>query len=261
MLAGCSLVDPEQISGPLPQNTPFLHHPRSVRGSMEIALPTCVILRCKMDAERLLGSLIRGAMRGKRHDRSLRFLTGGRSSFLNASTLLGALGVGWGLYETLKPKTTVAESSPYTPAPRAAEPLPPPLPFEPQNQPDLQVSPAPELLRLIRLTISAARADGELSEEERRRILEYARETGGEALVEGELISPKSLAEIVSGPLSPELKRDMYVLAFSIVHADEGVSGAEQIYLAQLAYQLGLDQETTARLEQEILARISEPRA
>jgi len=214
-----------------------------------------------MNADRLLRSLIRGAMRGKRHDRSLRFLTGGRSSFLNASTLLGALGVGWGLYETLKPKTTVAESSPYSGVPAGAQTVLPPLPREVQNQVAAPTAVTPEVLRLIRLTISAARADGELSDEERRQILEYARETDGEDLVENELTNPKSLGEIISGPLSPELKRDMYVLAFSIVHADEGISGAEQIYLAQLAYQLGLDQETTARLEQETLARMSEPQA
>ncbi|MFB3904011.1 MAG: DUF533 domain-containing protein [Acidobacteriota bacterium] len=212
-----------------------------------------------MDSDRLLRSLIRGAMRGKRHDRSLRFLTGGRSSFLNASTLLGALGVGWGLYETLKAKTTVPGSLPFPNAPRPAQTVPPPLPAQGTDQVTDPAGVPPELLRLVRLTISAARADGELSDEERRQILEYARESNAETLVEDELSNPKSLAEIVSGVLDPDLKRDMYVLAFSIVHADEGVSGAEQIYLAQLAYQLGLDQETTARLEQETLAQMSQP--
>ncbi len=212
-----------------------------------------------MDSDRLLRSLIRGAMRGKRHNRSLGFLTGGRSSFLNASTLLGALGVGWGLYETLKPKTTVPESTPYAGAPRTGQTLPPPLPQESQISPGDQAEPAPpEVLRLIRLTISAARADGELSDQERRQILEYARESDAEAFVDSELRNPKPLTEIISGSLDPQLKRDLYVLAFGIVHADEGVSGAEQIYLAQLAYQLGLDQETTARLEQETLSRISD---
>ncbi len=213
-----------------------------------------------MDSGRLLRSLIRGAMRGKRHDRSLRYLTGGRSSFLNASTLLGVLGVGWGLYETLKPKTTVPESAPYTSAPMG-QTLPPPLPQEPQYSPGAQVELAPAVLRLIRLTISAAKADGELSDRERQQILDYARESDAEAFVDNELRNPRPLTEIVSGSLDPQLKRDMYVLAFGIVHADEGVSGAEQIYLAQLAYQLGLDQETTARLEQETLSRISDPNA
>jgi len=194
----------------------------------------------------------------KKHRRSLSYLTGGRSSFLNASTLLAAVGVGWGLFETLKPKTTVPEGSPYPGVPGQAQTVPPPLPVEPQTEAEpVRTEVPPEVLRLIQLTISAARADGELSDEERRRILEQARESNAEALIEAELRAPKPLSAIVSGPLSPEVQRDMYVLAFSIVHADEGVSGAEQIYLAQLAFQLGLDQETTSRLEQETLARIS----
>jgi uncharacterized membrane protein YebE (DUF533 family) len=145
--------------------------------------------------------------------------------------------------------------------PPVGQTVPPPLPQEPQSLPGTPEQLAPEVVRLIRLTISAARADGELTDQERQQILEYARESDGEAFVESELKNPKPLAEIVSGSLDPQLKRDMYVLAFGIVHADEGVSGAEQIYLAQLAYQLGLDQETTGRLEQETLARISEPQA
>jgi len=42
------------------------------------------------------------------------------------------------------------------------------------------------------------------------------------------------------------------------VRADEGVSGAERIYLAQLANHLGLEPETTARLEEETAARIEQ---
>jgi len=112
------------------------------------------------------------------------------------------------------------------------------------------------VIRLIRLTIAAARADGELGLDERQDILEYARESDAEEVVENELRNPRPLADIVAGPLDPQLKQDMYVLAFSIVHADEGVSGAERIYLAQLAHQLALDEETTARLEREALARM-----
>jgi uncharacterized membrane protein YebE (DUF533 family) len=50
----------------------------------------------------------------------------------------------------------------------------------------------------------------------------------------------------------------MYILAFTIVHADEGVSGAERIYLAQLAHQLGLDTGATDRLEEEVAARLEQ---
>lgn len=220
-----------------------------------------------MDAERLLGSLIRGAVSKKtRHRSSLRFLTGSRSSFLNASTLLTAAGLGWGLYEALKPKTTVAEpagpmgGSAGAPAPPwpSVPPLPttaPPLPTAAPQPPGASVA-SPEILRLIRLTVSAARADGTLSPGERSRIIEQAREAGAEELVQAELDFPKPLSEIVAGPLAIETRRDMYVLAFAIVRADEGVSGAEQIYLAQLAQYLGLDPAETTRLEQETVARM-----
>ena len=213
-------------------------------------------VRCALDAERLLGSLIRGAVsKKKRHRSSLRFLTGGRGSFLNASTLLAAAGIGWGLYETMKAKPTVSGpvSVPGS-QPTGTPPLPPlpPLP----SQPVVASLASPEVLRLIRLTVSAARADGSLGPEEKSRIVEYAREAGAEELVQAELDSPRPLSEIVAGPLPLETRRDLYVLAFAIVRADEGVSGAEQIYLAQLAHLLGLDAIETANLEQETVAHI-----
>jgi uncharacterized membrane protein YebE (DUF533 family) len=52
------------------------------------------------------------------------------------------------------------------------------------------------------------------------------------------------------------MKKELYVLAFTIVRADESVSGAERIYLAQLAYRLGLDEATTQALETETAAKI-----
>ena len=112
------------------------------------------------------------------------------------------------------------------------------------------------LLRIIRLAVSAARADGELSEKERALILQRAREVGLEAAVEAELATPQPLAAIVRGLTHEEGRRELYVLAFTIVRADEIVSGAERIYLAQLAHQLGLDAATVAALESETAARI-----
>ena len=54
-------------------------------------------------------------------------------------------------------------------------------------------------------------------------------------------VGPRPLAEIVGGVTADAERRDLYVLAFTIVRADETVSGAERIYLAQLAHELGLD--------------------
>jgi len=101
-----------------------------------------------------------------------------------------------------------------------------------------------------------ARADGDLSLEERGVILEHARRVGAEALVAQELQTLRPLAEIVGGVTEPKLKADLYTLAFTLVRADENVTGAERIYLAQLAHQLGLDAAAAARLENEAAAHI-----
>jgi uncharacterized membrane protein YebE (DUF533 family) len=104
--------------------------------------------------------------------------------------------------------------------------------------------------------ISAARADGELGGRERERILAEAREVGAEALVRQELDAPRPLGELVAGVTDPELKQQLYTLAFVIVRADEAVSGGERIYLAQLASRLGLDTAAVERLEGEAAGRI-----
>jgi uncharacterized membrane protein YebE (DUF533 family) len=104
--------------------------------------------------------------------------------------------------------------------------------------------------------LSAARADGTLTDAERETILTQARAAGVERVVARELSQPTPLAAIVHGITDQKQREDLYVLAFSIARADESVTGAERIYLAQLAAQLNLDAMTTARLEDEAAARI-----
>ena len=215
-----------------------------------------------LDAEHLIGSLIQDALfsRKKRRRGVERFLTGGRNSFLNASTLLTAAGLVWGLVES---STASTGGTPPAPAGGPSPPVPtslPPLPGEDASRADPSKPGGipDEVLRLVRLTVSAARADGELSADETERIVNHARKTGAEALVERELLNPKPLAEIVSGVSDPQLRADLYTLAFAIVRADEGVSGAERIYLAQLAHHLGLDGATREHLERQAAAKIVE---
>jgi uncharacterized membrane protein YebE (DUF533 family) len=114
------------------------------------------------------------------------------------------------------------------------------------------------VLRIIRLTISAAKADGNLSDEEARTILSHATEPGAQEVVQQEMQATHQLSEIVEGVSDERLKQDLYTLAFTIVHADEGISGAERIYLAQLGLALGLDSDTTARLERDAIKKIAE---
>jgi len=209
-----------------------------------------------MDAEFLLGSLIEGALSGRRERRrAVSRLTGGSGSLLNAKTLLAAAGVAWGLYEAAQGGSGTGSAS-STASGTSGPGAPPPLPAGASGGSAAPTSgPSEGLRRLVRLAISAARADGDLSLEERGRILARAREIGAEELVTEELTALRPLAEIVGGVSDPELKAELYTLAYNIVRSDEGVTGAERIYLAQLAHQLGLDPAATQRLETETDAR------
>ena len=143
----------------------------------------------------------------------------------------------WGLYDSLKHQA-------------AAQPAAPGAP----GAPSLVVP--PEVARIVRLAASAAGADGTVADEERALILQHARQAGVEALVDEELRARRPLAEIVAGVVGDAERRDLYVLACAIVRADETISGAERIYLAQLAHALGLDVATAAALEQQTATAI-----
>jgi uncharacterized membrane protein YebE (DUF533 family) len=115
---------------------------------------------------------------------------------------------------------------------------------------------SPEALRIVRLAISAAYADGSVSDVERAAILDQAKTAGVAQIVEAEMQQPRTLAEIVSGVSDAAQRATMYVLAYSMVRGDEQPSGAERIYLAQLAHLLGLDAATVQELEQKAATRI-----
>jgi uncharacterized membrane protein YebE (DUF533 family) len=232
-----------------------------------------------LDVEGLIGSVVTGALTGRRKRmRGVQRLLGRRGGLLNAGTLLALAGVAWGVYESVVKKTTAADgvgpgdppqparsTTPAAPdrpvgelvAPRAVLPGVSPTPAVPVPAPSSGAVPD-GVLRVIRLTLSAARADGTLTDAERQSILAQARRARVEAIIERELDAPRPLAEILAGVTDAGQRSDLYTLAFAIVRADEAVTGSERVYLAQLAYQLGLDPEATARLEAEAARRIDE---
>jgi uncharacterized membrane protein YebE (DUF533 family) len=201
-----------------------------------------------------------GSKGRKRARKAARFL-GGNKGFLSASTVLGAAGVAWGIYETMQQQGGAAGAGGAgavgaagmgtgAPATLGAPPVvPPPVPGTEAVFPD-------DVLRVVRLAVSAARADGTLLPAERALILSHAREAGVDSVVEIELATPRPLSEIVSGIQEDQRKRDLYVLAYTIVRADETVSGAERVYLAQLAHQLGLSPAIVAELESSTASKI-----
>ena len=192
----------------------------------------------------------------KRARRATRFLTGNRG-FLSTSALIGMAGVAWGIYDTLKGQNQPpGPGVPQVPhVPQGGLGTVPPIPQAPPVPGAFDAAFDP-VARVVRLAVSAARADGALSDQERSLILDRAKEAGLESAVEAELGQTRSLADIVRGVSDPQMKKELYVLAFTIVRADESVSGAERIYLAQLAHQLGLDAASVASLEAETSARI-----
>jgi uncharacterized membrane protein YebE (DUF533 family) len=198
----------------------------------------------------------------KRARRAANFITG-HGGLLSASTMIAAAGVAWGIYDTLKnrepgtgnfePGTGNAGPLPI-PATSGAAPVPP-IPSLPPVAAAFGNAIDP-LARVIQLAVSAARADGQLTDQEKAMIMDRAREAGLEAIVETELAQTRPLADIVRGVTDPSVKKDLYVLAFAIVRADENVSGAERIYLAQLAHQLGLDPAAVQAIETETANKI-----
>jgi uncharacterized membrane protein YebE (DUF533 family) len=216
----------------------------------------------------LLNGVLQSVLGGrrKRSKKALRYLGRplggslgaiGGSLLSNPTVLLTAAGMAWGIYETMQQQGT-SGASPSGPglqsahAPSTGQPLPPlPVVGAPAAGPVSN-----QALLIVRLAISAAYADGAVSDEERAAILEHARGAGVDGIVEQELAQPRPLAEIVAGVTDDGQRATLYVLAFGIVRGDEQPSGAERIYLAKLAHLLGLDPKTVQQLEQNAAQRI-----
>jgi uncharacterized membrane protein YebE (DUF533 family) len=211
------------------------------------------------DPAQLLSLFLEGALgrSGRKKARKAARFISGHKGFVTASGLLAAAGVAWGVYDSLKGGTTAAATAGAGNAATGVPPLPS-IPAVPGPSAGAATAPElpPDVQRIVRLAVSAARADGELSPPERAMILEHAARAGVAAEAELELERPHPLADIVRGVTGDAARHDLYTLAFAIVRADETVTGGERIYLAQLAHQLGIDAATAARLEAAAAAGI-----
>ncbi|HVG55485.1 MAG TPA: DUF533 domain-containing protein [Vicinamibacterales bacterium] len=220
-----------------------------------------------MDESMLLNGVLRSVLGGrrKRSRGAMGYLGNSRSPFggtlgsiggsllSNPNLLLTAAGVAWGIFETLEqgntPAAAAAAASPVSNATQTP-PLPPlPVVGNPSAMSD-------QALQVVRLSISAAYADGSVSDQERAAILDQARIAGVDRIVEQELVQPRPLAEIVAGVNDDTYRGTLYVLAFGILRGDEQPTGAERIYLAKLAHLLGLDPGTVQQLERNAAKRI-----
>ncbi len=211
----------------------------------------------------LIGSLVGGVLgaRPKRHFGASRFLGGGGSgSFLNASNILTAAALGWAGYEIWRNRQARAGVSQNPTFSAASTPPADPLgglfSSKPRSTVEVVPDPIDGTSRIAGLLVAAARADGELGEEEYGRMLREAKAAGADKLVLAEMQNPRPLERLVGGVRDPKLASDLYVLAFTIVRADESVHEKERKWLDELARLLGLDAGSVARLEAEAARRI-----
>jgi len=206
-----------------------------------------------MNADVVIRGVLQSVLGGrrKRSRNALRYLTGHSASWLsNPTALLAAAGVAWGIVETLQGAASSCVSG------QTASATPPTLPPVPVGAGTGGLAPVDDATRAIRLAVAAAHADGALSEAEREAVLAQADAAGVRAVVEEEWGCRRPLADIVRGVADPTQAATLYVLAFTITRADEQVSGADRIFLAQLAYLLGIDPVTVSRLEADAVRRV-----
>ena len=166
--------------------------------------------------------------------------------------LLTAAGVAWGLIETMSGQGNQAGAPPPAGGGTPSTAMPP-LPVM-GGAPAVQIQ--NDAHRMVLLAISAAQADGAMGDKESAEVQRVAIEQGMAAEVAAGLTRPTPLASIVAGVTDPGQRATLYGLAFAVARADEQVSGAERIYLAQLANLLGLDPAAVAKLEATAAAKI-----
>ena len=244
-----------------------------------------------IDAERMLGSLVRGAMRGGRGiGRGRRRKRKGVAGSLlggagKGAVALGALGVAMAAYEHFSQKRAGAAAAagavppPPTPPPAGLPPLPtspsgavPPPPLGAALPPPPSAAPVPppppgaaparsDALLLVRAMIAAANADHDLDDEERGRILQALEDARAsdedKAYLRRELEEPIDLATLAAAATTPELASQVYLASCLAIDID---TRAERNYLDRLAGRLGLEPERARELEGMVGSEEGAPR-
>lgn len=212
------------------------------------------------NAEKLLGQiageLIGGATKKKGNNSLL-------SSLSSGGGLMTLIGLGVGAYEIFQSqqqaKAGQASAAPPPPPPGTGPATPPPFPSGNQTGPAAPMPPpvsSPAVpqpvqaanvdtqdlaLRIIRVMIAAAHADGNLDQDEEARILGQAENSGlsreERLFLLDELHHPKSIAELTAGIVDPTVTRALYLAAVSGIEVD---TDEERSFLDELAAHLGI---------------------
>jgi uncharacterized membrane protein YebE (DUF533 family) len=137
---------------------------------------------------------------------------------------------------------------------------PPPRPPAPNDVADARFLPAaapgadgqPFELALVRAMVGAARADGHIDAEERRRIFTQVEQAGLDAEAKGfvfdALDAPIGVAEVAAAAATPEQAGELYLVSRLAVDPDDP---AERAYLQALAHRLKLPADLVAHLDRQ----------
>ena len=226
------------------------------------------------DANRLLGSMIRGGLGGSRR-RGGGFGIGGIGGVggLGAAGLLGGLAVAAVEHFSDKRNQPQGAPPPPTPGPSGyappgppgygpppppptvgAPPPPPPVAAPPGPPPQAAPSVDPDTaILLISAMIAAAKADGTIDQQEMRGILDRLEQAGAgpdeRAFVMTEIGKPLDLDGLVAKVTDRALAPDVYAASLMAIDVD---TAEEQAYLAALADKLGLEAATVAQLHEQL---------
>lgn len=214
-----------------------------------------------MDAERLLGELLRAGMRsGSRVRHGHRGRHGhGMGRVLTSPqglTILGGIAIA--AWEHLQEKGIVGGGSrgpgggartqtqpgtgPISEGPSFAPP-PPPTPEELKAQ----------ALLLVEAMVLAAKADGAVDAEERSRLLGELEKSGASdedrAWLESEIAKPADVDSLIARVNNPRLAAEVYTASVAVCGND---APAERAYLGLLSARLGLDGALIAEINRRV---------
>lgn len=227
------------------------------------------------DAEQLLGKLLKQSLGSGSAG------SGVLDSIGAGSGLLTMIGLGVGAYEILSEKKQDSATGsvpppppgsagaappppggstapPPPPPPSGTDTVPPPAGPPPgagaveDQQREQEIAPQDLALRMIRVMIGAANADGELDESEEAAILERLR--GADLNEEEKLFlldemhNPRSIGELCQGITDPGTAKTMYLLAAGTIEID---TDQERQWLDELGRQLGLSQAVCRFIEEQ----------
>lgn len=177
---------------------------------------------------------------------------GGSSLKPNAMTLGGLAAIGtlaYKAYQQYKINNPDAPGAPASPVPPTIAP-PANSPFNPANVAGGEDAAA---LSIIVAMIAAAKADGHVDADERKKILGKLSENGltaeEQAFLDRELAAPLDFNKVVDSATSPEHGIQLYAASLLAITPDQP---AERAYLDMLAARLGLEPGLKAAIEQTV---------